>query len=215
MKTDVVIVGAGPAGSIAAKTLAEKNINVLLIEKKKFPRDKPCGGGLPIRVIKRFPWIKNIGVIESYSYGGHVHSESLHYKAESPESKPVIAMVQRKKFDNMLVKTAVEKGAVFQDDKAVVDLKITSDRAELTLEDGSHIQTDLVIGADGVYSIVARKTGLFTKHEYICPCVVEEFPLDAETMDKLYTHKRFCHIHLKPYGLAGYGWVFPKKIILT
>ena len=55
MKYDVVIVGAGPAGSTAAKYLAEQGIPVVLIDKAEFPREKPCGGGLPTRVQKRFP----------------------------------------------------------------------------------------------------------------------------------------------------------------
>ena len=54
---DVVVVGAGPAGSTAAKFCSEKGIKTLLIDKDKFPRDKPCGGGLPAHVLKRF---KNI-----------------------------------------------------------------------------------------------------------------------------------------------------------
>ena len=58
MKYDVVIVGAGPSGSTAAKNLAEKGKKVLIIDKQKFPRDKPCGGGIPTRVMKQFPYIK-------------------------------------------------------------------------------------------------------------------------------------------------------------
>ena len=58
MKCDVIIVGAGPAGSTAAKFLSEKGVNVLLLDKKKFPRDKSCGGGIPLRVLDRFKYIK-------------------------------------------------------------------------------------------------------------------------------------------------------------
>ena len=49
MNFDVIVVGAGPAGSTAAKFLAEKGINTLLVDKEKFPRDKLCGGGIPVR----------------------------------------------------------------------------------------------------------------------------------------------------------------------
>jgi len=64
MKYDVIIVGAGPAGSTTAKFLAEKGFKTLLLDKEKFPREKPCGGGLPIRVLKRFPYINNDAIIE-------------------------------------------------------------------------------------------------------------------------------------------------------
>ncbi|MEM4258032.1 MAG: FAD-dependent oxidoreductase [Candidatus Thermoplasmatota archaeon] len=59
---DVVIVGAGPAGSTAAKFLAENGISVLIIDKRRFPRDKPCGGGLTIKVLEEFPYIQEQGV---------------------------------------------------------------------------------------------------------------------------------------------------------
>ena len=52
---DVIIVGAGPAGSIAAKHLAAGKLNVLLLDKSKFPRNKPCGGGLIGHIFKEFP----------------------------------------------------------------------------------------------------------------------------------------------------------------
>ena len=57
MKFDVIVVGAGPAGSTAAKYLAENDVKVLLIDKSKFPRDKSCGGGIPIRVLSKFKYI--------------------------------------------------------------------------------------------------------------------------------------------------------------
>jgi len=63
MKYDVVIVGAGPAGSTAAKFLSEKGIRVLLVDKSKFPRDKACGGGIPVRVFKDFEYLKNCNFI--------------------------------------------------------------------------------------------------------------------------------------------------------
>ena len=69
IKYNVIIVGAGPAGSTAAKFLSEKGYKILLLDKKKFPRDKPCAGGLTLRVLNRFPYLKEFDFIESYSYG--------------------------------------------------------------------------------------------------------------------------------------------------
>ena len=82
MQYEVVVVGAGPAGSTAARFLAEKGVSVLLLDKEIFPRFKPCGGGLPLRVLQDFPYVKDMESVESYSYGGIVHSPSLKYTIE-------------------------------------------------------------------------------------------------------------------------------------
>ena len=52
---DVVVAGAGPAGSITALQLARAGARVLLVDKARFPRDKPCGGGLTGRALKQLP----------------------------------------------------------------------------------------------------------------------------------------------------------------
>ena len=53
----VIVAGAGPAGSVAARTLAAAGIDTLLVDRAAFPRNKPCGGGISIRVQRRFPWL--------------------------------------------------------------------------------------------------------------------------------------------------------------
>ena len=101
MKFDVTVVGAGPAGSTTAKFLAEKGVKVLLIDKDRFPRDKPCGGGIPLRTLKRFRYLKEEDdLIDSYSYGGYAYSPSLKYRVELQKNEPPLAMVIRKKFDH-------------------------------------------------------------------------------------------------------------------
>ena len=208
---DVVIVGAGPAGSTAAKILSEKGINSLLIDKEKFPREKPCGGGLPLWVLKRFPHLFNSNYIESYSYGGIIYSNTSKYKVEVHKNYPSIAMVLRKKFDNELVNAAIKNGVKFLDGVKVIDIKFENNYTILILSDNTSIKTSIVIGADGFNSIIARKTGLFTKRRFTGVSVVEEFQLSEKILDKFYTKNRFCHIHLKIFGITGYGWVFPKK----
>ena len=53
---DVLVVGAGPAGSTAAYRLAKPRRLVLLADKARFPRDKPCGGGLTMRAVRQLPF---------------------------------------------------------------------------------------------------------------------------------------------------------------
>ena len=213
MKYDVIVVGAGPAGSTAAKCLAEKGRKVALIDKKKFPRDKPCGGGLPTRVLKRFPY--TVDLIDSISYGSITYSSSLKYKFKIMRDKPLIATVLRKNFDNGLVKIALAKGVDFLENKTVKDIKIENGKAAAILDDGTKLESNILIGADGVRSIIAEKANLAKKTEDICLCILEEQQMTEKQLDKLFTDKRLVHIFIKTRGLSGYGWVFPKKNYLN
>ncbi|UCF11655.1 MAG: NAD(P)/FAD-dependent oxidoreductase [Thermoplasmatales archaeon] len=209
MKYDVVIVGAGPSGSTSAKCLAEKGVKALLIDKKKFPRDKPCGGGLPTKVLNRFPYV--LDLIESISYRSITYSASLKYRMKIQRDKPIIATILRKNFDYGLVKIAVAKGVDFLDEKTVTDIKILKDKAIIILEGGQKIESQIVIGADGVRSVIVEKSNLVKNSEDICVCLVKEQPMTEEQINKYFSEKRTVHIFIKILGIAGYGWIFPKK----
>jgi geranylgeranyl reductase family protein len=210
MKYEVVIVGAGPAGSTAAKLLSEKGIRVLLIDKDKFPRYKPCGGGISYRVLERFPYIKDKNLIESYSYGGIVISPSKN-KATLKGKEPVGAMVIRNKFDMGLVQKAVDKNTNFIDEKTVINVKILKDKAKIILKDKTEIESEIVIGADGVRSIIAKKSRLKPRNIHLGVCVLNEYNFDEEVIDEFFTTEKLCYFHLKFHDIHGYGWVFPKK----
>jgi geranylgeranyl reductase family protein len=209
MKYDVVIVGAGPAGSTAAKRLAEKGVSVLLLDKAAFPRDKPCGGGLPTRVQKRFSYIEPF--VDSISFGSSTSSSSLRYKFELIRDKPLLVNVLRKDFDDGLVHLAKKAGAAFLDEKTVTDVSVRENKVFISLDDGLTIQSKAVIGCDGTQSVVAQKTDLSKKLEMLCVCMVQEQPLTPAQLDTFFTQKRLVHLFIKAQGIAGYGWVFPKK----
>lgn len=211
MEYDVIIVGAGPAGSTCAKFLSEKNINVLLVDKEKFPRNKCCGGGLPAKVLNHFSYIKENKLIDEYNYGGCIYSSSLKYKLKVTKDEPIIATVLREKFDNELVKLAVDSGTKFKDEKKVNDIKITNEKAMVIFDDGSKAESEIIVGADGVWSTVAKKSGLFPEKNQVSVSLYNEYKLSIKTMDEYYTKKRYGHMHLKVLGIPGYGWVFPKK----
>jgi geranylgeranyl reductase family protein len=211
MNYDVIVVGAGPSGSTAAKILAEKGIKVLLVDKNKFPRDKPCGGGLPLRTLAEFPYIKKLQAIESYSYGGFVYSPTSNSKVEINKTEPVIAMVQRSKFDHELLQLSIDKGTEFQENRQVTNIKISQDSVQLTFKNSSTVTAELIIGADGYHSTIARKTQLSQRNLGRGICILEEIPMKREKIEQIYSNNLLCHIHSKFKGIKGYGWVFPKK----
>ena len=209
MDYDVVIVGAGPAGATAAKILAEQNISVLVLDKRKFPMDKPCGGGLPTRVQKRFPYLKEY--IESISYGSITYSMTMHHAFKISRESPLLVTVLRKDFDYGLLKLAQKKGAEIQTETTVTDIKITHDKTTVILEDGKEITSKMLIGADGTRSMVAEKTQLGKPHQKICRCLVAEEPMTPKSIEKYFSKKRYVYLFIKTHGIAGYGWIFPKK----
>jgi len=211
MKYDVIVVGAGPAGSTAAKFLCEKGLKVLLIDKSKFPRDKSCGGGIAIRVIKKFSYIEENGLIDSYSYGGFAYFSYTENKVTLQRNEPIYAAIIRKDFDYGLVKLAIKSGTTFIDRKMVKDVKIFKDRAMIILDDGTEFESEIIIGADGVWSIVAKKTGLGQHGKKVGMCLFKEYPMNSKLLDEFFTEKRFGIMHHRVQGINGFGWVIPKK----
>ena len=211
MKYDVTIVGAGPAGSTTAKFLAEKGFKTLLLDKEKFPREKPCGGGLPIRLLQRFPYVVNDNIIEAYSSSGTIFSPSLQHQIEISKTTPIIAMVLRKKFDFELVKFAIEAGTIFQEATLASAVRISNDTAQVIVDQGRRIDTEIIVGADGVNSSLARNMGLRASGTEKGICILQEFEVDEKIMDEYFKKSRHCYIHSRFKSAEGYGWVFPKK----
>lgn len=210
MEFDVAIVGAGPAGSTAAKFLSEKGIRTLLLEKAAFPRDKPCGGGLQMRIIHRFKYLQENNLIDSYSYAIHLYSSSMKHHLDFQHTTPLQAMVRRKNFDEGLVNLARRSGAVIQSGKIAQNITTERETIRLTLSDGTTIESQMVIGADGTWSIIAKNIGMRPDCNHIGVCAYNEYPLSQGTIHQFYGKQHAVHIHLQPCGLAGYGWVFPK-----
>jgi len=208
---DVVIVGAGPAGSTAAKVLAEQGRTVLLIDKDQFPRDKPCGGGLTAKVLEEFPYIKKHNLIESYSYGGYVYANTMNNKVEIKKDKPIMATVIRKTFDAGLVKLAVDQGCTFLEGKKVIDVFFSKDTVKTQIETGETFESKVIIGADGIWSLIRKKAGLDPPQKQLAVSLFNEYKLDESIIDQYFSTERYGHLHLKLNDLAGYGWVFSKK----
>jgi len=211
LKYDVAVVGAGPAGSTTAKVLAEKGVKTVLIDKSKFPRDKPCGGGLPYKVLKRFPYIEKEGLVESYSYGGYAYYQTSKYELKHIGDKPLVGMVLRKKFDYALVKLAIDAGCDFKQGNRVNRVQIKNGIVKIKLGNNEDITSTVVVGADGVNSVVAKETGLRQKGFKIGVCVLQELRLDEKTINDYFTDKKMCYVHSRFKDVPGYGWVFPKR----
>lgn len=201
---DVIVVGAGPAGSTAARVAAARGLEVLLLDKASFPRDKTCGGGLigissallPPRVLETSDRvIYDIGLS---------HKMGRMHRRRSP--KALLHMVERITFDQANVDAAIEAGATFKDSVNVRELEETVDSVQLTTSAGL-LKARTVIGADGAGGRVGRYVGAQMGSTDLGLEV--EIPHDPEGEDR-YT------VRLDWGPRPGtYAWVFPKASSLT
>lgn len=210
MNYDAIVIGAGPAGSTAARLLARDGASVLLLDKHRFPRDKPCGGGVTLRAASAQD-IDLSPVVERTIYGARF-SLRLGPAFDRRYREPLAYMTQRRRLDQFLAERAAESGADFHDGEAVRDIDVAEafkppqDGGAVTVRTDSDTYTSrILIGADGANGLCSQALGL--RREYEEAVALEgnvEFSPDIPKDWREY-------VALDVGGLAGgYGWVFPK-----
>jgi geranylgeranyl reductase family protein len=223
---EVIVVGAGPAGSTAAAYLARSGVDVLLLEKSRFPREKVCGDGLTPRGVKQ---LIDLG-IDTREEAGWVHNNALriitgdlqlHLPWPELSSMPPYGVSRtRQDFDELLAKTAERAGARLQQDTSVsgalvdertgrvvgVKAKIGPDKTEVTYK------APLVLACDGVSARLALSVGIDKHEKRPMGVAVRRYYASPRSKDD------FIEGHLElwdrsdpanPRLLPGYGWVFP------
>jgi geranylgeranyl reductase family protein len=194
---DVLVVGAGPAGSATAHRLASSGASVLLADKSRFPRDKPCGGGVTIRAANELPFSID-PVVEDV-----VDTFELRFRYGRAFSRggrgALCLLTQRRRLDHFLAQQAQAAGAEFRDGARI---EFRDGVAHL---DGERIDADVVVGADGVNGATARAFSLGRDHGH---GVALEGNVPYSRIDRArYAGRLVLELGTVP---GGYGWVFPK-----
>nr|MDO8084906.1 NAD(P)/FAD-dependent oxidoreductase [Candidatus Sigynarchaeum springense] len=178
-KYDVVIVGGGPGGSLAAKTASEKGLKTIFIERARKPGEKASSGcGLSPRVWRDFPFIKEMPMPSL-----KIKFQTLHLLDKELNERFMIrwspsnlgkyaegreffqANVYRSELDPWLAKLATDAGAELQASALVTDL-LKDEKGQVTgvvTDKGEKIEGAVIIGADGAFSRVAKCAGLREK----------------------------------------------------
>ncbi len=200
---DTVIVGAGPAGALLAELLANRGIRPLVLEKRRLPRYKACGGGLTPRALALLPF-DPAEVIEDRSYTFHLGVDGRAVARRRLPS-PFLALVSRDRFDHRLVRRAESAGAVVRDGtpfRSVSgrpgDLRVETPKGRVT--------TRLLIGADGAGGRVRRTLGLRVGTRRMWALEAE---LHGRRRNIAAPFHGEAHFDFLP-ALGGYGWLFPK-----
>lgn len=204
---DVIVVGAGPAGSVAAYLLAQAGCRTLLLEKEKLPRYKACGGGLVRRALDALPFglEQQPQLIESRITCYRLTIEHrMPFTVERPQ--PALFMTCRDTFDAWLAGKAVEAGATLQDQSAVH--AVEQQRASVLCRTAAgSFEGDFLIGADGANSVVVRCHPSFLPPAYGLALESEIYPRQDRCLQD---YSGRCDFDLLTLP-RGYGWVFPKS----
>ncbi|WGT47832.1 geranylgeranyl reductase family protein [Tessaracoccus lacteus] len=219
-ESDVIVVGAGPGGSTTAAYLAQHGLNVTLLEKSEFPREKVCGDGLTPRATRALTrlgvdtsqengWLHNKGL---RVYGGRTEPFEMDWP-DLTDFPPYGLVRPRADFDDMLAKHAVAAGATLLQNTNV-DGAILDDRTGritgVTTKDGRRYHAPLVVAADGNSSRLAVSMGLNKREDRPMGVAVRTYYTSPRTNDdyleswlELWDGERG-----KSNLMPGYGWVF-------
>ena len=195
---DAIVVGAGPAGSTAALRLARAGARVLLLDRERFPRDKPCGGGLTERAVTQLPVSVDPvveEVVDRFELGFRYRTRFVR-----GGERPLVLMTQRRQLDAQLAGEAAAAGADFRD-----GLPASAVEVDGTVRfDGSAARADVVIGADGVNGLTARAFG-FADRRY--GVALEGNVSYVHAREDRWRGRAVVELGTVP---GGYAWVFPK-----
>lgn len=199
---DVVIVGAGPAGAICALETVRSGIDVLLLDRAKFPREKVCGDAL---IPDALHLLERVGLLENVTRAGRRLNSMVAY---SPSRHNVtlpgrFVTIQRRLLDSLLASAAIEAGATFAHgkveqivrDSGGLRVMATSGNTEVA------IRAKVVVLATGANDRLLQQLGV--KHRYHpTAAAIRCYVHAASGPDQLVAS-------LDRTILPGYGWVFP------
>lgn len=212
METDVVIVGAGPAGSIAAKRIAESGVKVIVLEKRQeIGAPKRCAEGINVL------GLENVGIKPDPRWAiNEIRGGALY----SPRGKKVIIqykdkvgyILERKMFEKFLAAEAIRAGAKYMVKTRALGVikennKVVGINAEF-MGNEFEIKSKIVIAADGVDSLIAKSAGLKTLNkltDYYSGFQYEMAGLKNVRRDVIHI---FFGDEIAP---KGYVWIFPKS----
>jgi geranylgeranyl reductase family protein len=214
--TDVLVVGAGPAGSAAAAWAARSGRDTVLVDAAVFPRDKTCGDGLTPRAIAELDrlglddWVRAHTV--NHGLRAHGFGQTLLLPWPGGSLPAYGSAVARTELDDHLRTTAMKSGAIGIDGARAVDVRLDGGRVAAVRFESNGESFELgckrLVVADGVRSPLGKLLGR-TWHRDTVYGVAGRSYVDSEMSDDPWISS---HLELRGESgeiLSGYGWIFP------
>ncbi|WP_300682240.1 geranylgeranyl reductase family protein [Nocardioides sp.] len=211
--TDVLVIGAGPAGSSAATWAARAGREVVLVDMATFPRDKTCGDGLTPRAIAELDrlglsdWVRTHPV--SRGLRAHGFGQTLELPWPGGSLPGWGSAVARTELDDHLRTVALKAGATGVEGRKAVGVRRAGERVEaVVFDDGSEIACHWLIVADGVRSPLGKVLGREWHRDTVYGVAGRSYVDSARSDDPWIS----SHLELRGEDgkvLSGYGWVFP------
>ena len=215
-RTDVLVVGAGPAGSAAAAWAARSGLDVVIADSATFPRDKTCGDGLTPRAVGELrqlgleDWLRAHTVNRGLRAHGFGQTLLLPWPGGSlPDWGSAVA---RTELDDHLRTTAIKSGAVALDGHRAVDVRMAGGRVEAvvfrTADGPVEIGCRRLVVADGVRSPLGKVLGREWHRETVYGVAGRSYVTSTRSDDPWIS----SHLELRGQDgaiLSGYGWIFP------
>lgn len=216
VRADVVIVGAGPAGSVLAWDLARRGVRPLLLDRTSFPREKVCGDFVEprgLRIMQAMgclaPLERNnprpVSRVDTFVEGRLCYSGPIAFYGDHEQLSSHGYVIAREELDVALLEAAVGAGAIVRESTSVTGVNASAEGVEVTARQGSRTRryrAPLLVGADGVNSYVARSQGLAAADPRRT-VVAQRAYADVDLSDSV----GFFDESLFP----GYGWIFPMR----
>nr|WP_294691439.1 geranylgeranyl reductase family protein [uncultured Friedmanniella sp.] len=220
VEADVIVVGAGPAGSATATHLARRGLDVALLEKTEFPREKVCGDGLTPRATRQLirlgidtseaaGWLHNKGL---RIYGGGEHPFQLEWP-DLADFPPYGLVRPRADFDSLLVRNAEASGVTLYERANVTEPVLDPRSQRITgvqTKDGRQFSAPMVVAADGNSTRLSLAMGLNRRDDRPMGVAVRTY-YTSPRHDDDYMESWLELWDGKPGEsdlLPGYGWIF-------
>ena len=205
---DAVIVGAGPGGSATAHFLSRHGLDVLLLDRADFPRDKTCGDGLTPRALRVLDQMGSLADVSQH--GCQVGAYSVVAPNGRETSAPITSshgalVVKRLVLDEIIQRRALASGAQFASGVNASRVEPTATGVQIHADDGQTFAGRVAVIATGAAFGLLKRSGVLSRPPRTMLAARAYFEdLQADVA-------RSFQLRFDEVPMPGYGWVFPVK----